>query len=143
MIDSKSFRSVLYNLENNDEEFISMVGRVIRFGVSIINNTEELREEILDYDEIYQIIITDINLNFWIKVSNGSLLYKKGINRKASFRVKYKKDIFINILKHEMYGADAFMKGKIKIDGTLTQGLRFIKLFRFFIKYMENGMKKI
>ena len=42
-----------------------------------------------------------------------------------------------------MYGTDAFMRGKVKIDGTLTQGLKFIKLFRLFIKYMENGMDKI
>ena len=143
MLDSKNFKSVIYNLENNNEEFVSALDRVIRFGVNIVNNIEELRKEILDYDEIYQIFITDSNFNFWIKVSNGTLLYKKGINRKASFRVRYKKKIFINILKHKMYGTDAFMRGKVKIDGTLTQGLKFIKLFRLFIKYMENGMDKI
>ena len=143
MLDSKNFKSVIYNLESNNEEFVSALDRVIRFGVNIVNNIEELRKEILDYDEIYQIYITDSNFNFWIKASNGSLLYKKGINRKASFRVRYKKNIFINILKHKMYGTDAFMKGKIKIDGTLTQGLKFIKLFRLFIQYMENGMNKI
>ena len=143
MLDSKNFKSVIYNLENNNEEFVSALDRVIRFGVNIVNNIEELRKEILDYDEIYQIFITDSNFNFWIKVSNGTLLYKKGINRKSSFRVRYKKKIFINILKHKMYGTDAFMRGKVKIDGTLTQGLKFIKLFRLFIKYMENGMDKI
>ena len=141
MLDSKGFRSVIHDLESNNEEFITALNRFIMLGVSIIKNTEEIREEIIDYNDIYQILITDLNFNFWIKVSNGTILYKKGINREASFRVKYKKDIFIKILKREMSGADAFMKGKIKVDGNLTQGLRFIKLFRLLLKFINNGVK--
>ena len=83
-----------------------------------------------------------MNFNFWLKLSNGSIIYKKGINRSASFRVIYTKDIMVKILKREMYGTDAFMKGIIKVDGDLSQGLRFIKLFRLFIKYLANGFKK-
>ena len=143
MLDSKGFRSEIHDLVNNNEEFITALDRIIRLGVSIIKNTEELREEIIDYDDIYQISITDINYHFWFKVSNGTIMYKKGINRGASFRVKYKKDIFIKILKREMNGTDAYMKGKIKVDGDLTQGLRFIKLFRIFIKYINNGIKEL
>ena len=143
MLDSKSFRSVIHDLENNDEEFITVLDRVISFAVSIVKNTEELRDEIIDYDDIYQILITDINFNFWLKISNGSIMYKKGINRSATFKVRYTKDIFINILKRYMAGTDAYMKGKIKVDGNLSDGLRFIKIFRLFIQYVENGIRKI
>ena len=141
MLDSKGFRSVIHDLESNNEEFITALNRFIMLAVSIIKNTEDIREEIIDYDDIYQILITDLNFNFWIKISNGTILYKKGINREASFRVKYKKDIFIKILKREMSGTDAYMKGKIKVDGNLTQGLRFIKLFRLLLKFINNGVK--
>ncbi len=141
MLDSKSFSSVLHDLGKTDEEFITALDRVISFGVNLVRNTEELKEEIIDYNDIYQILLTDINFNFWFKVSNGSIIYKKGINRSATFRVKYTKDIFIKILKREMEGTDAFMKGKIKVDGNLGEGLRFTKIFRLFIKYVENGIK--
>jgi len=143
MLDSKSFNSVIHELENNDEEFISVLDRVISFAVNIVRDTEELRKEIIDYDDIYQILLTDINFNFWFKVSNGSIVYKKGINRSATFKVRYTKDIFIKILKRDIEGTDAFMKGKIKIDGNLSEGLRFIKIFRLFIKYVEKGMRRI
>jgi len=143
MLDSKSFRSVIHDLENNDEEFITVLDRIISFAVSIVKNTEELRDEIIDYDDIYQILLTDINFNFWLKISNGSIMYKKGINRSATFKVRYTKDIFINILKRDMAGTDAYMKGKIKVDGNLSDGLRFIKIFRLFIQYVENGIRKI
>ena len=142
MLDSKSFSSVIHDLENQDGDFIGALDKVIKFAVSIIKNTEELREEIVDYDDIYQIILKDINFNFWLKISNGSIIYKKGINRSASFRVKYPNNILVKILKREMVGTDAFMKGKIKVDGDLAQGLRFIKLFRMFLEYLDNGFKK-
>ena len=142
MLNSKSFSSVLHDLENHDGEFIAVLDKIIKFAVTKFKSTEELREEIAEYDDIFQIIITDINFNFWLSVSNSSMIYKKGINRSTSFRIIYTKDIFVKILKREMYGTDAFMKGLIKADGDLSQGLRFIKLFRLFMKYLNNGFKK-
>ncbi len=142
MLNSKPFSSVIHELENKEGEIIDTLDKVIKFAVIIISNTEELREEIIDYDDIYQIILKDINFNFWLKVNNGTILYKKGINRSASFRVKYPNNILVKILKREMSGTDAFMKGKIKVDGDLSQGLRFTKLFRMFLKYLDNGFKK-
>ncbi|MHA2401157.1 MAG: SCP2 sterol-binding domain-containing protein [Promethearchaeota archaeon] len=142
MLNSKSFRFAVLALENNDKEFIAAVDRMIKFTVAIITGTEELREEIKEYDDIYQILITDIDYNFWFKVANGSILYKKGINRSASFRIRYQKDTFIKILRRELDGTDAFMKGKIKVDGSLTQGLRFTKLFRLFIRYVNEMVHK-
>ncbi|MFX1376682.1 MAG: SCP2 sterol-binding domain-containing protein [Promethearchaeota archaeon] len=141
MLDSKSIRSVLHDLESNNEEFITVINRFITIAVKLIRDVEELREEIIDYDHIYQIFITDINFNFWIKISNGTITYREGINREASFRVKYEKEIFIKILKREMAGSDAYMKGLIKVDGDLTEGLKFIKLFRLLLKFINNGVK--
>ena len=142
MLNSKSFSSVIHDLENHDGEFIAVLDKIIKFAVTKFKSTEELREEIAEYDDIFQIIITDINFNFWLSVSNSSMIYKKGINRSATFRIIYTKEIFVKILKREMYGTDAFMKGLIKADGDLSQGLRFIKLFRLFMKYLNNGFKK-
>jgi putative sterol carrier protein len=143
MLNSKSFRSVVHELENNDEEFISSLDRIISFAVHIVKNTEELKEEIKNYDDIYQISLTDIDFNFWIKVSNGSIIYRKGINRSATFRVRYTKDIFIKILKRDIEGTDAYMKGKIKVNGNLSEGLRFVKIVRLFLKFVENSFQKI
>jgi len=69
-------------------------------------------------------------------------MYKRGINPNATFRVNYTKDIMIKILKREMYGSEAYLKGIIKVDGDLIQGLRYIKLFRLLLKYIKNNFKK-
>ena len=142
MLNTKSLNSVLTHLENHNNELVVVLDKFIKFAVDKFIDTEDLLEEIEDYDDIYQIIVSDMNFNFWLKISNGSMIYKKGINRSATFTVIYTKDILIKILKREMYGTDAFMKGLIKVDGDLSQGLRFIKLFRMFLVYLNNGFKK-
>ncbi len=143
MLNSKSFNSFLTDLVNRDEELSAILDKFIKFVVNKFINTKDLREEIKDYNDIYQITITDLNFSFWLKVSNNSVIYKKGFNRKASFKVKYTKDILIKILKREMHGTDAFMRGLIKVDGDLSQGLRFIKLFRLLLLYLDNSFKEI
>lgn len=142
MLDSKKFNSVIHELENKEEQFIAILNKIIKMGVNLLQNTEELREEIMDYDYNCQILITDINFNFWLKISNGSIIYKRGINPNATFTVTYTKDILIKILKREIYGSEAYMKGLIKVDGDLTQGLRYTKVFRLLLKYLNNNFKK-
>ncbi len=90
MLESKRFKTVIHDLGNNNEEIIADLNRAIKFIVHYINNTEELREEIRDYDDICQIKISDINFNFWFRLSNGMLYYKKGINRNAKTSSKIK-----------------------------------------------------
>ncbi|MFW9989991.1 MAG: SCP2 sterol-binding domain-containing protein [Candidatus Odinarchaeota archaeon] len=142
MLNSKGFSSVIHDLENYNEDFIAVFDKIIKFFVNIFKIAEELQEEIVDYEDLFQIIVSDLNFNFWLSISNGSIIYKKGINRNASLRIIFTKDILVKILKREISGTDAFMKGLIKADGDLSQGLRFIKLFRLFFKYLNNGYIK-
>jgi len=143
MLDAKHINSVVNNLETYDE-IDEVLDRIIKLAVNVARNTEELLEEIedYDYDDVYQIYITDINFNFWLKLSKRSIIYKKGINRKANYQVKYTKDLIIKIFKSEISATDAFMKGLIKVDGDLAEGIRFTKLFSMFFKYVFQNFKK-
>ena len=38
-------------------------------------------------------------------------------------------------------GTEAYMKGVIKAQGSLTQGLRYIKLYRLFFCYLKEKFK--
>ena len=145
MLKLEDITYVIHHLDSDDEddgEFVATFDRIIKLSVNMVKNTEELQEEIIDYDDLYQVFITDIDFNFWLKVSNGSIIYEKGINRNPSFKVKYTKDLMIKILKQETSGTDAFMRGLIKVDGNYSQGLRYIKLFRLVLRYMNEIFKK-
>ena len=128
--------SILKNLESNGAKFEFVLDKIIKGVVKIMNNTEELKEELMGYDDIYQTYVIDADFNYWLEVSDGRLHYEKGVNPQTLFRITITKDLIIKILKEEIIGFDAFMKGKINIEGSLSQGLRFIKLFRILQKYL-------
>ncbi len=133
--------SILRNLDKDSPKFNYVLDKIIKVVVKIMNNTEELKEELVGFDDIYQTNVVDAKFNYWLEVSDGKLSYEKGINPKALFKININKDIIIQILRNEISGTDAFMKGKINLEGSLSQGLRYIKLFRIFVKYIrkKNG----
>ncbi|MFX0011958.1 MAG: SCP2 sterol-binding domain-containing protein [Candidatus Hermodarchaeota archaeon] len=133
--------SILENLEADSPKFVFILDKIINTVVNIMNNAEELKEELIGYDDIYQTYVTDANFNYWLEVSDGKLLYGKGVNSKALFSINFTKNIILQILKNQVSGTDAFMKGKIKVEGSLSQGFRYIKLFRLIEKYLreKNG----
>jgi len=130
--------SLLDILEKDASQFVRVLDRIIKMGVKTFNSTEELQEELLGFDDIYQTYITDMDFNYWLKVTNGKIEYKRGVNPDAPFKMNYTKDMIVKILKREISGTDAFMRGEINVEGSLTQGLRYIKLFRTFFKYVQN-----
>jgi len=138
MAGQNPINSILRNLDKDSPKFNYVLDKIIKAVVKIMNNTEELKEELLGFDDIYQTYVVDANFNYWLEVSDGKLTYEKGINPKALFKINFNKDLIIQILRNEISGTDAFMKGKINIEGSLSQGLRYIKLFRIFVKYLKK-----
>ncbi|MFW9936718.1 MAG: SCP2 sterol-binding domain-containing protein [Promethearchaeota archaeon] len=138
MINRRAISNLLKNLEGDKEDFIKGLDMIIKAGVKIVNSTEELKEELIGFDDIYQTSVIDLGFNYWLQVSDGKLSYQKGLNSDASFKMNYTKELIIKILKGEISGTDAFMKGKIKVEGEISQGLRYVKLFRIFTKYLEK-----
>ncbi|MFW9771338.1 MAG: SCP2 sterol-binding domain-containing protein [Promethearchaeota archaeon] len=130
--------SLLEVLEKDKKQFVRFLDKIIRIGVKIFNSTEELQEELVGFDDVYQTCIKDVNFDYWFKVSNGKIEYQRGINPEALFKINHTSDMVIKILKGETSGTDAFMRGKLNVEGDLTQGLRYVKLFRMFFKYIQK-----
>ena len=143
MSDHNPIISILENLESNGAKFEYFLDKIIKGVVRIMNDTEELKEELMGYDDIYQTYVIDAEFNYWLKVSDGRLYYEKGVNPQALFTIIFTKKLIVQILREEISGTAAFMKGQIKVEGSLSQGLRYIKLFRIFEKYLRkrNGSK--
>lgn len=144
MVAQNPISSILKSLNKDSPKFEYVLDKIIKAVVKIMNSTEELKEELMGFDDIYQTNVIDADFNYWLEVSDGKVSYQKGVNPEALFTINFKKDIIIQILKNEISGTDAFMKGKIEVAGSLSQGLRYIKLFRIFMNYLmkKNGIKK-
>jgi putative sterol carrier protein len=142
LLSIKSIDSVISKLINGDKGVINALDNFINLGISIIEHTEELREEIMDFDEIYQFHLTDINFIFWIKISQGKITYNKGKNESATLQIYMTRDLLLKILKREIGGTEAYMKGLIKLNGDLTQAFKIKTFLRHLINYLELFSKK-
>lgn len=138
MPDAKILQSLLGELEKDGDKFKSIFDRMIKLIIAIVQSTEELREEIGEEAEIFQTYVTDVGMEYWFQVADGNISYGKGVHEDASVKVWMTKDMILQILKGDLMGTEAYMKGVLKAHGSLTQGLRYIKLYRLFFEYMKK-----
>ena len=141
MLSTKSFDVILDKLINDDQEVIDNLDRFIRLGITLIHATEELREEIIDFDELYQFYFSDSSFYFWIKLSKGKVTYKKGYNENNSIRIYFTRDLILKIFKEEIGGTEAYMKGLLKIHGNLSHAFKIKKFLRELIEYLKEISK--
>ena len=135
---SKTFNSILDELEAEDTEIITIFTRFLEFSITFIQNTQELREEILDFDNIYQFYVNDINFELWMKISKGTIIYKKGINDNADLRISFTKKLLLRLIKQDITINEAYMKGLLKMQGDISQVVKFRNLIRFYRKYVKK-----
>jgi len=138
----KKFDSFIKELTNSERNVTAVLDNLFKAAVNLVNNTEELREESIDQDIIIQINITDIDFIFWFKIFNGKVTYKKGFNDKATLKIEPTKDMMIKMIRGELSGLDAFMRGKNKASGSLSHGFTYIKTFRLIGKYLDQASNK-
>jgi len=138
----KIFDSIIEQLTDSDQNVAVILDRFIKLAVNLVNTAEDIQEELIDKDFIIQMNVIDIPFNFWLKVNNGKVIYKKGVNEEATLKAEVSKDQVINMIKGELKATDDFMKGNLKASGSLGQGLLFIKIFRLITKYLTEITKK-
>ena len=135
---SKTFNSIIDELETIDTEKITTFNRFLEFGFNLVQTTQELREEILDFDNIYQFYVNDINYEFWIKISKGSIIYKEGVNENSDLRIFLTKNLIIRLTKLEITIIDAYMKGLLNMQGDISQAVKFRNLIKFYREYVKK-----
>ena len=135
---SKTLNSILDELEAEDTEIITIFTRFLEFSINFIQNTQELREEILDFDNIYQFYVNDINFELWMKISKGTIIYKKGINDNADLRISFTRKLLLRLIKQDITITEAYMKGLLKMQGDISQAVKFRNLIRFYWKYVKK-----
>ncbi len=128
-----TINSILNLLEKDDEQFLSVLDRFIKFNIMIADNSEEIREELSLLNKIYQFVIYEGDktlLSFWIERNNDKILYQQGINPKAQVHFKLSKTTLIKAIKREINLSDYFMKGLIEIDGDIYEIIKLRNILR-------------
>ena len=141
MLTTNSIDLIINKLTDNSQEVVEIIDKFINFGIRLIQDTEELQEEIHEFEELFQFHITDLNFIFWINVSKGKITYEKGFNANASIRVSVTKDLLLKIFKGEISGTEAYMKGLMNVHGSLSHAFKVKNFLRLLMDYLKIKSK--
>jgi len=135
-----SIFKVLFSAKN--EEFKDYLDQYFEKTIGIIGSIDEFQENFFDYDDIYEIYITDIDFQCWVRIKKGKITYGKGVKKNSDIKFKLTKDLLLKIVKLEIQPYDAYMRGLIKKDGPLRYALRFRNFLNEFIQYFSYFLQK-
>ena len=84
MLNTKQIISMLEEFEGEEGKFVTILDGVVKTGLRMQRNSDELVEEcqrlFKNHDSVFQFIVSDINLNFFVKIINGVTTYNQGCN---------------------------------------------------------------
>jgi len=121
----------------SNDEFKILLDKYIKMIIKIFATSKQLKEELVEYDGVYQISITDIDFNCWFKLHRGNITYQKGKNEDSTIKFYIKKDLLLEIIQLKKGASHLYMKGLIKVEGDLSDALKFRKFLDISMKYVR------
>lgn len=134
----ESIKSLLETLQKDDGAFLKGFEAFILFTMRLVNKIEELSEEIIDNDDLIQFYIQDIDYNFWLEMKYGKATFNRGIHENPDFELFFTKKMIVGLLTGDLRGGQLYMKGHLRANGKISEGLHFIKLLRIIFRYVKE-----
>ena len=144
MIDSNRISVILQSLESTDEQFKASIDKIIEIGLEVANDSEDFKDEMSCYDDfICHVYIKDLDFNIWVYHNQGQLsyntnYYEKHTNDKKIIHFIMGKEILKKIFYQKIYASEAYMKGFIKIEGSLADAMIVKNVLRYFFKLLRS-----
>lgn len=100
---------------------------------------EDLIEELESMDEILaQMVITDKDFKWWIKVGDGKFEYGEGEDTNASFSMLSGWKTLSGVMTGEIDGTVVYMSGDLKMEGNVQDTMAFGDYFQFAMEILEE-----
>lgn len=97
-----------------------------------------LKDDVEESDYTCQLVFSDLEKEYWIKVSKGNVDYDKGKLDSPSFTIITSKDIGLGLFFGEIDANIVAPLGKLSIAGNYTQ----LRLFQEFYEDVIDEFKK-
>ena len=104
----------------------------------ISKEVDYLKEDVKESDYTCQIVFSDLEKDYWIKISKGTVEYDKGKLDSPSFTITTSKDIGIGLFFGEVDANIVAPLGKLGVAGNYTQ----LRLFQELYEDVIDEFKK-
>ena len=89
---------------------------------------DDLKEELEDIDILVQMIVTDIDYHYWVKMGDGKLDYAEGNADDPSVTMSATGATWAGLASGEIDSTSAYMSGDLVIDGNLQDAIAYGEL---------------
>jgi len=100
--------------------------KLFEFVKQLAEENEDLKEELEDIDTtVVQLVVTDINYKYWVKMGDGTVDYGEGEGDDPSVTLSATGAIWGSLSSGELDSTSAYMSGDLVIDGNLQDAIAF------------------
>jgi putative sterol carrier protein len=100
--------------------------KLFEFVKQLAEENEDLKEELEDIDAtVVQLVVTDINYKYWVKMGDGTVDYGEGEAEDPSVTMSATGATWTGMSSGEIDSTSAYMSGDLVIDGNLQDAIAF------------------
>ena len=100
--------------------------KIFEFAKQLAEENEDLKEELEDIDILVaQLVVTDIDYKYWVKMGDGSIDYGEGEGDDPSVTMSATGATWAGLSSGEIDSTSAYMSGDLVIDGNLQDAIAF------------------
>jgi putative sterol carrier protein len=100
--------------------------KMFEFVKQLAEENEDLKEELEDIDTtLVQLVISDIDYKYWVKMGDGTVDYGEGEGDDPSVTLSATGSIWAAMSSGELESTSAYMSGDLVIDGNLQDAIAF------------------
>ena len=100
--------------------------KTYEFVKQLAEENEELKEELEDIDlMVVQLVITDIDYKYWVKIGDGKLDYGEGEGEDPSVTMSATGATWAGLTSGEIDSTSAYMSGDLVIEGNLQDAIAY------------------
>ena len=100
--------------------------KIFEFAKQLAEENEDLKEELEDIDTmVVQLVVTDINYKYWVKMGDGTVDYGEGDGEDPSVTMSATGATWSGLSSGEIDSTSAYMSGDLVIDGNLQDAIAF------------------
>jgi len=100
--------------------------KLYEFVKQLAEENEELKEELEDIDTmVVQLIVTDADYKYWVKIGEGNLDYGEGEGEDPSVTMSATGATWAGLSSGELESTSAYMSGDLVIEGNLQDAIAY------------------
>jgi len=123
-----------------DEDLINEVAKIMEEGMKdpeeilklnelfkqASSEIEDLKEELADINQfVGQMVISDKDFKWWVRMGDGVYEYSKGETEEPSFTMSTNWETMSGMMIGEIDGTSAYMSGDLQIEGDLQNTIAY------------------